>query len=263
VTTKTIDLGRPRISIPEGSTRRTGNGLARPVARMRRIRPFERVPEEVAAVLEGERSWAVVRGDGQSLLRVLPSTCLDTVVTDPPYSRRYMSLYEELAATLPRTLKRGGSFLAIVPHSSLPHVLTSVGAYLKYRWTICMWQANGNHARLAMGIEVVWKPIVWWVNGTWPMGRGFIKDGFDNTPPEKAHHKWEQSLTWAEYCLRFVPKGGVILDPFCGAATTGVAAVRHGFRYIGVDRVTRTVRIANARLQAAADVESGPTRGST
>ncbi|MEU7171532.1 MULTISPECIES: site-specific DNA-methyltransferase [Micromonospora] len=31
------------------------------------------------------------------------------------------------------------------------------------------------------------------------------------------------------------PPGGVVLDPFSGAGTTGLAAVRLGRRYIGVD----------------------------
>ncbi|MGH2352807.1 MAG: DNA methyltransferase, partial [Chloroflexota bacterium] len=208
------------------------------------------IPADVAAVLRGERPWAVAHGDGPALLKALPDGSLDAVITDPPYPRRYVPLYGELAAALPRTLKWGGSFLAIVPHSSLPQVLATVGQHLKYRWTLCMWQADGNHARLAMGIEVVWKPIVWWVNGTWPMGRGFVKDGFANAPPEKTHHKWEQSLTWAEYCLRFVPTGGVILDPLCGAGTTGVAAVRNGYRYIGVEQDPAHAATAARRLTA-------------
>src|SRR5687767_12491324 len=119
---------------------------------------------DVAAVLRGERSWALVHGDGRALLRGLPDASVSAVVTDPPYPRAYLPLYEQLAAELPRVLVRGGSFLAIVPHYSLPDVLVSVGRHLKYRWTLCMWQEMGNHPRMAMGIEVVWKPIVWWVN---------------------------------------------------------------------------------------------------
>lgn len=239
--TKTIDhqLSTTSVSSPRGDVDRI-------------------VPDDVLAVLRGERRWAVTEGDGRTLLSALPRASLDTVVTDPPYTRRYVALYEELAATLPRALKWGGSFLAIVPHSSLPQVLHAVGTHLKYRWTLCMWQASGNHARLAMGIEVVWKPVVWWVNGRWPMGRGFVKDGFASSPPVKALHRWEQSLSWAEYCLRFAPKGGVILDPLCGTATSGVAAVRHGFRYIGVDSDPYAVKVACSRLKRVEEHPSDP-----
>jgi site-specific DNA-methyltransferase (adenine-specific) len=207
--------------------------------------------DAVAAVLRGERRAAVVHGDGRELLRALPDASIGAVITDPPYPRAYVPLYEQLAAALPRVLERGGSLLTIVPHHALPQVLAAVGRHLKYRWTLCMWQEAGSHPRMAMGIEVVWKPIVWWVNGAWPMGRGYVKDGFVNSPPAKSHHRWEQSLSWAEYCLRFVPRGGVVLDPLCGAGTTGVAAVRAGYRYIGVDHDPDVIAVARARVAAA------------
>lgn len=31
------------------------------------------------------------------------------------------------------------------------------------------------------------------------------------------------------------PKDGLILDPFCGSATSGIAAIKHGRRFIGID----------------------------
>lgn len=31
------------------------------------------------------------------------------------------------------------------------------------------------------------------------------------------------------------PKGGLVLDPFCGSGTTGVAALKHGRAFIGID----------------------------
>lgn len=206
---------------------------------------------DAAAVVRGERPWAVELGDARDWLRSLPDASVDAVITDPPYPREYVGLYEQIAAELPRVLRRGGSFLAIVPHFSLPEVLASVGQHLKYRWTLCMWQESGNHPRMAMGIEVVWKPVVWWVNGAWPSKRGFIRDGFVNAPPEKAHHKWEQSLTWAEYCLRFVPKGGLVLDPLCGAGTAGVACAHAGLRFIGVEMEAQHVATARARVKEA------------
>ncbi len=202
------------------------------------------------AVLAGEASWAIIPGDGVEVVRALPAASLDAVVADPPYARRHLALYEHLAAELPRALRRGGSFLAIVPHASLPQVLAGVGRHLKYRWTFCMWQGDGDHPRLAMGIEVLWKPVVWWVNGAWPNGRGFVKDGFISSQPRKAHHVWEQSLSWAEHCLRLVPPDGIVLDPLCGAGTVGVACLRTGRRFIGVERNERHVATAVRRLAA-------------
>lgn len=213
----------------------------------------------IAAVLSGEKSWHIEQAGAVDILRCLPSHSVSAVITDPPYPREYVFLYKEIAAELPRVLTRGGSFLAIVPHYSLPEVLPEVGKYLKYRWTLCMWQEAGNHPRLAMGIEVVWKPLVWWVNGAWPMGRGFLKDGFVNRPPDKTHHRWEQSLTWSDFCLKVVPAGGVVLDPLVGSGTTGVSAMRKGHPFIGTDIDGEAVRTAGERLRAEERDGASPT----
>ena len=43
------------------------------------------------------------------------------------------------------------------------------------------------------------------------------------------------------------PKGGIVLDPFSGAATTGIVATQHGRRYIGVELNPEYIAIANKR----------------
>lgn len=53
------------------------------------------------------------------------------------------------------------------------------------------------------------------------------------------------------------PPEGVVLDPFCGSGSTGVAAVEEGFGFVGIDRNERWVtdiaqhRIAEARVRQA------------
>ena len=59
--------------------------------------------------------------------------------------------------------------------------------------------------------------------------------------------------------------GDLVLDPFCGSGTTGVAAVRHGRRFIGID-MDRDYLEGIARPRIAAALESGraaePSRSS-
>jgi len=46
-------------------------------------------------------------------------------------------------------------------------------------------------------------------------------------------------------------KGDVILDPFCGSGTTGVAALRHGRNFIGIDMdETYLENLTRPRLEA-------------
>lgn len=46
------------------------------------------------------------------------------------------------------------------------------------------------------------------------------------------------------------PPGGTLLDPFSGSASTGVAAIRNGWDYIGIDVVEEYVDMSRARLKA-------------
>lgn len=45
------------------------------------------------------------------------------------------------------------------------------------------------------------------------------------------------------------PPGGVVLDPFMGSGTTGVASVKEGFSFIGIEREPEYITIAEARIR--------------
>ena len=52
------------------------------------------------------------------------------------------------------------------------------------------------------------------------------------------------------YLVRLVtPPGGIVLDPFMGSGSTGKAALREGFRFVGVERDADSFAIARARLE--------------
>lgn len=46
-------------------------------------------------------------------------------------------------------------------------------------------------------------------------------------------------------------KGDVVLDPFCGSGTTGVAAVMHARKFIGIEREKNFVKLSERRITAA------------
>lgn len=56
----------------------------------------------------------------------------------------------------------------------------------------------------------------------------------------------------AYLCRLVTPAGGVVLDPFMGSGSTGKAAIKEGFRFIGVEREAAYYAVAEARLKAAA-----------
>ena len=45
------------------------------------------------------------------------------------------------------------------------------------------------------------------------------------------------------------PEGGLVLDPFCGSGTTGVVALRHGRKFIGIELNAEYVDMAHRRIQ--------------
>ena len=54
-----------------------------------------------------------------------------------------------------------------------------------------------------------------------------------------------------EYLIKMVtPKGGIVLDMFAGSGSTLIAAKQEGFNYIGIERESDYVKIAEARLKA-------------
>ena len=51
-------------------------------------------------------------------------------------------------------------------------------------------------------------------------------------------------------CRLITPKGGTVLDCFTGSGSTGVACKLEGFNFIGIERDSEYVKIAEARIKA-------------
>lgn len=70
--------------------------------------------------------------------------------------------------------------------------------------------------------------------------------------PQGNHHPTVKPTDLMRYLCRLVtPPGGVVLDPFMGSGSTGKAAMREGFRFIGIEREAEYLAIARARIEAA------------
>jgi DNA modification methylase len=66
----------------------------------------------------------------------------------------------------------------------------------------------------------------------------------------KNHHPTVKPVDLMLYLIRLVtPKGGVTLDPFMGSGSSGKAAVRGGFDFIGIEREDEYFKIAEARIE--------------
>jgi site-specific DNA-methyltransferase (adenine-specific)/modification methylase len=71
------------------------------------------------------------------------------------------------------------------------------------------------------------------------------------TNPERVGHPTQKPLRLMEWCLGFVPDAQLILDPFMGSGTTGVACTKLGRSFIGIERDLRYFEIACRRIEDA------------
>ena len=65
------------------------------------------------------------------------------------------------------------------------------------------------------------------------------------------HHMTGKPTRLLEQLVRVAPKGGTILDPFMGSGTTGVAAVRQGRKFIGIELDPHYFQVAVERIEVA------------
>ena len=74
------------------------------------------------------------------------------------------------------------------------------------------------------------------------------RDGY--VPPLQGnnHPTVKPTELMAYLCRLVTPPGGVVLDPFMGSGSTGKAAVREGFRFIGCELSPEYLAIAEARI---------------
>ena len=71
----------------------------------------------------------------------------------------------------------------------------------------------------------------------------------DNEGAVKNIHATVKPTDLMRYLCRLVtPPGGIVLDPFMGSGSTGKAAVKEGFSFIGIEREAEYVDIAKARI---------------
>lgn len=86
-------------------------------------------------------------------------------------------------------------------------------------------------------------------------GRGFkfrqLHLATNGVPPTRANtHPTVKPINLMTYLCRLItPKNGIILDPFVGSGSTGIAAQLEGFRFVGMEMDEEYMKIATARIE--------------
>ena len=74
----------------------------------------------------------------------------------------------------------------------------------------------------------------------------------DSEKDEKRQHPTQKPVAVMSWCLEKakVPIGATVLDPYMGSGTTGIAAIRRGCNFVGVEKDPRYYAIAVRRIEA-------------
>ena len=71
------------------------------------------------------------------------------------------------------------------------------------------------------------------------------------TPIKKNNHPTLKPINLMTYLCRLVtPKNGIILDPFMGSGSTGIAALLEEFRFVGMEMDSGYFKIAEKRIES-------------
>ena len=90
-----------------------------------------------------------------------------------------------------------------------------------------------------------------WTDQDYRVARGERPASAESGPRKNIHPTVKPTDLMRYLCRLVTPPGGVVLDPFMGSGSTGKAAMREGFNFIGIDLSAEYIEIARARIDFA------------
>lgn len=210
----------------------------------------------------------IIHADCLAAMAALPDRCVDVTLTDPPFSLHvhdhqlrgkdlgFGHLTDEVrtatAGELARVVRRWVAIFSDVEGAHLWRgALEDAG--LDYVRTMawikpgCSPQFTGD--RPAAGYEVI---VLAHQPGRKRWNGGGRAGVYEHPAPQQREHPTAKPLALMEALVSdFTDPGELVLDPFAGSGTTGVACKRLGRRFLGYERDPRYHAIATRRIAAA------------
>lgn len=211
---------------------------------------------------------AIYRGDALSVLRELPDASVDAVVTDPPYklSQEYGSTTDPdnllavaslwpVAPEMYRLAKPGAFCAMFYDTRILPLALEVMrDAGWRYMRALTLYRRWGQASLMSGWMSTSDFVLIFNKPGAKPKFHGEAKHDVyirDKAEPVSYGHPAQKPLEHCRHLVRNVcPPGGVLLDPYTGTATTGVAALAEARRFIGVELSPHYAEVAAQRLRS-------------
>lgn len=225
-------------------------------------------------------------GDSLSVLPTLEAGSVDAVVTDPPYSSGGAFRGDRMASSRSKYVQSDAghdlpsfsgdnrdqrSFLAwcslwlgmardamsegamacvFTDWRQLPTTTDAVQcAGLVWRG-VSVWDKKTGRPCLGR-FSAQAEFVVWATNGPRKVDGSCASGVYVESSPKDRVHITQKSVGVCEWLLKPQRGGCVVLDPFTGSGTTGVACVNTGRRFIGIEIDEKYCEIAAKRIQAA------------
>ncbi len=185
--------------------------------------------------------------------------------------RKVMS---DLAAMSFNIGESGESITALCPKDSLSTTLTAISKIIELKilhsltlsltneYTVGANYEMANGGNLAESVVSLRKWILTITSGCLESARGASSVALQTLLKIRNADEWSQAtnfhstvkpLALMRYLARLTktPTGGVVLDPFMGSGTTGIACVLEGREFIGIEREAEYIEIAEKRIEHA------------
>ena len=226
--------------------------------------------------------WQVLRGDCAALLAEMPERFADHVITDPPYDEKTHKY--SVNKSTHQMAKRGKSYHSLTTvdfASGDPSVITPMLLRACKRWCIAFCSAEQLGAYAAAAGQKRWIRAGCWdkirvapqLSGDRPAqaweaiaimhaartarprwnghgGYGMWRHMSETKGARPDHPTPKPVALMLELIEQFTEPGELILDPYCGSGSTGVAALRLGRRFLGIECDERYHALSVARLEA-------------
>jgi site-specific DNA-methyltransferase (adenine-specific) len=229
----------------------------------------------VADVIAGQADWAVECGDALAVLPRIPAGSVAAVITDPPYGLRRTARYNLSQQGSRRKWGRewadGREVIAgdeagfdPAPWLAFPRVALFGANHFASRlpdspaWVV--WdKKDGLPPSQTSDCELIWTNAPRAVRAYRQMWCGITRAGEENVARQPKFHPYQKPVALLRWLLDYlaVPEGGLVLDPYCGSGSTGLACLRTGRRFIGVEIDPGYATVARRRIFEDAPLFNG------
>ena len=189
-------------------------------------------------------------GDFRTLIKKVPDNSIDLILTDPSYSKRFLPLWENLAAESRRVLKPSGFLITYSGQLYLPQIMNTLSKQLRYYWLGTLYHKGRIERRFEVNMFNKGKLILFYQKEPYKKQSNWLEDVLYNKEPNGKFHRWGQDIQPFKLLIeKFTNIGDTVLDPLAGGGTVIEAVVSLKRNAIGFEINEKAYKQIKRRLK--------------